>query len=41
VDNDSVVLSHAQALLTSSPERATAFIEADLREAGTTLQRAG
>ncbi|WP_446220730.1 SAM-dependent methyltransferase [Micromonospora sp. IBHARD004] len=32
VDNDPIVLSHARALLTSSPEGATAYIDADLRE---------
>ena len=32
VDNDPVVLSHAQALLTSTPEGATAYLEADLRD---------
>ncbi len=32
VDNDPIVLSHARALLTSSPEGQTAYIEADLRE---------
>ncbi len=32
-DNDPVVLSHAQALLTSTPEGATAYLEADLRDA--------
>lgn len=32
VDNDPVVLAHARALLTSSPEGATAYIDADLRE---------
>jgi hypothetical protein len=37
---DPIVLSHAQALLTSSPEGATAFIDADLREVGTNVQRA-
>lgn len=31
VDNDPVVLTHAQALLTSSPEGRTAYIHADLR----------
>ena len=34
------MLSHAQALLSSSPEGATAFIDADLREVGTIVQRA-
>lgn len=32
VDNDPIVLAHAQALLTSDPAGATAFIQADLRE---------
>ena len=32
VDNDPIVLVHARALLTSSPEGATAYIDADLRE---------
>ncbi|HLN71269.1 MAG TPA: SAM-dependent methyltransferase [Streptosporangiaceae bacterium] len=32
VDNDPVVLSHAQALLRSSPEGACAYIDADLRD---------
>jgi hypothetical protein len=32
VDNDPIVLSHARALLNSSPEGATAYIEADLRD---------
>jgi hypothetical protein len=32
VDNDPVVLVHARALLTSSPEGATAYLDADLRE---------
>jgi hypothetical protein len=31
VDNDPVVLTHARALLTSSPAGATAFLEADVR----------
>jgi hypothetical protein len=31
VDNDPVVLAHARALLTSSPQGATAYIDADLR----------
>jgi hypothetical protein len=37
VDNDPVVLAHARALLTSSPEGATAYIDADLREPGKIL----
>jgi hypothetical protein len=32
VDNDPLVMSHARALLTSSPEGQTEYIEADLRE---------
>ncbi len=32
VDNDPVVLSHARALLTSSPEGSTSYIDADARE---------
>jgi hypothetical protein len=32
VDNDPIVLAHARALLTSSPEGKTAYIDADLRE---------
>ncbi|MEU8262989.1 SAM-dependent methyltransferase [Micromonospora sp. NPDC048999] len=32
VDNDPIVLSHARALLTSTPHGATAYIDADLRE---------
>jgi hypothetical protein len=32
VDNDPMVLAHAQALLTSSPEGRTAYIQADLRD---------
>jgi hypothetical protein len=32
VDNDPIVLAHARALLASSPEGATAYIDADLRE---------
>jgi len=32
VDNDPMVLAHARALLTSTPEGATAYVHADLRE---------
>ena len=32
VDNDPVVLAHARALLTSSPEGATGYLDADLRD---------
>jgi O-methyltransferase involved in polyketide biosynthesis len=35
VDHDPVVLSHARALLTSSPEGATDYVPADLRDTGT------
>jgi hypothetical protein len=31
VDNDSMVLAHARALLTSAPEGRTAYVQADLR----------
>jgi hypothetical protein len=37
VDNDPVVLAHARALLTSTPEGATDYLEADLRETGPIL----
>src|ERR1700730_10416569 len=40
VDNDPIVLSHARALLTSSPEGATAYIDADLRDTGVILAQA-
>ncbi len=40
VDNDPIVLRHAQTLLTSSPEGATAYIDADLRDTGTILAEA-
>jgi len=40
VDNDPIVLSHARALLTSSPEGATAYIDADLRATGAILEQA-
>jgi hypothetical protein len=40
VDNDPVVLAHARALLTSSPQGATDYIDADLRDTGTILQQA-
>ncbi|MFD2764888.1 SAM-dependent methyltransferase [Micromonospora eburnea] len=32
VDNDPIVLAHARALLTSTPQGATAYIDADLRD---------
>jgi hypothetical protein len=37
VDNDPIVLAHARALLTSSPEGRTAYLEADLRRPGDIL----
>jgi hypothetical protein len=37
VDNDPIVLVHARALLTSAPEGATAYIDADLRNPETIL----
>jgi hypothetical protein len=40
VDNDPIVLAHARALLTSSPEGTTAYIDADLRDTGTILEEA-
>ena len=41
VDNDPVVLSHARALLTSAPEGATSYIDADARDPGKILAEAG
>jgi hypothetical protein len=41
VDNDPIVLVHAQALLTSAPEGVTAYLDADLREPHKILQAAG
>ena len=40
VDNDPVVLVHARALLTSTPEGATDYLDADLREPDKILQGA-
>jgi hypothetical protein len=40
VDYDPVVLSHARALLTSTPEGATDYIDADLRDPGHVLEEA-
>ncbi len=40
VDNDPVVLVHARALLTSRPEGATAYLQADLRDPETILEAA-
>jgi S-adenosyl methyltransferase len=40
VDNDPIVLSHAKALLTSRPEGACAYLDADLRDPDTILAKA-
>ncbi|MFY7065752.1 SAM-dependent methyltransferase [Nocardiopsis changdeensis] len=40
VDNDPLVLTHARALLTGTPEGATDYIHADLRDPDTILDRA-
>jgi SAM-dependent methyltransferase len=40
VDNDALVLAHANALLTSSPEGVTSYIQGDLREPDTILAEA-
>jgi O-methyltransferase involved in polyketide biosynthesis len=40
VDNDPMVLAHARALLTSSPEGATAYIDADLQDPDKILDQA-
>ncbi|MFI0485352.1 SAM-dependent methyltransferase [Actinomadura sp. 9N215] len=40
VDNDPLVLSHARALLTSTPEGMTDYIDADLRDPGRILDAA-
>jgi hypothetical protein len=40
VDNDPLVLVHARALLTSAPEGATAYIEADIRDPDTIVHEA-
>src|ERR1700742_3612173 len=39
-DNDPIVLAHARALLTSSPEGATAYLDADLRDPAKILAQA-
>jgi O-methyltransferase involved in polyketide biosynthesis len=41
VDNDPMVLAHARALLTSTPEGATYYIDADMREPEKILEIAG
>ncbi|MFI1400154.1 SAM-dependent methyltransferase [Streptomyces sp. NPDC020681] len=40
VDNDPLVLAHARALLTSTPEGRTDYLDADLRDIDTILERA-
>ena len=40
VDNDPIVLAHARALLTSEPEGATDYLDADLRDTATILDQA-
>lgn len=40
-DNDPIVLRHAEALLVSTPEGATDYLEADVREPGRILDHAG
>lgn len=40
VDNDPLVLAHARALLTSTPEGRTDYLDADLRDVGTIIERA-
>jgi hypothetical protein len=40
VDNDPLVLSHARALLTSSPQGVTAYLDADLRDTDEILEQA-
>jgi hypothetical protein len=37
VDNDPLVLTHARALLTSTPEGATDYLDADMRAPGAIL----
>jgi hypothetical protein len=39
-DNDPMVLAHARTLLTSTPEGATAYLDADARDTGTILDAA-
>ena len=40
VDNDPIVLSHARALLASTPEGATAYLDANLRDTSVILREA-
>ena len=41
VDNDPLVLAHARALLTGTPEGATEYVDADLRDPAAILRAAG
>ena len=41
VDNDPLVLAHARALLTSTPEGVTDYVDADMRDPAVVLARAG
>ena len=41
VDNDPLVLAHARALLTSSPEGATDYVDADMHDPDTIIKAAG
>jgi hypothetical protein len=41
VDNDPIVLAHARALLTSTPQGATAYVHADARDTAAILDQAG
>ena len=38
VDNDPIVLAHARALMTSTPQGATAFVMADIRDTASVLE---
>ena len=40
VDNDPIVLVHARALLVGSPQGATAYVDADVRDTGTIMAEA-
>ncbi|MER6451607.1 SAM-dependent methyltransferase [Streptomyces sp900105245] len=40
VDNDPIVLAHANALLRGTPEGVTEYVQADARDSGTILERA-
>jgi len=40
VDNDPLIMAHARALLTTTPEGATSYIHADIREPGVILHEA-